>query len=218
MVSRNYDDNEYRRNPPFARNEPIYGVRNGRGEGEHAYPPQMYGRELYAPEDRYPQRVDYGYRDSDHLSRGGSGDAFRGYEGQENYGYGAGERDAQGCLDDGYAPGSRGGARGDRRAYGRSSQWGSQGLRSDGANMEQYQRPYGQGAQEEGEQSRQFEPDYHQWRNEQLSVLDADYQAWRGERYKKFASEFNQWRSGRLSPGEESKSKGSEKENANKNK
>ncbi len=95
---------------------------------------------------------------------------------------------------------------------------GSYGVSSNDDSKEPYR--YGGGAQEVRENSRGFDPDYHQWRNEQLSALDADYQAWRDERYKKFSDEFSQWRSGRSRPGEESKGKGkgNEKENASKNK
>jgi hypothetical protein len=41
------------------------------------------------------------------------------------------------------------------------------------------------------------DPDYWQWRNEQLSKLDREYDAWRQERYKKFSEEFDEWRSRR---------------------
>ncbi len=121
MDARNYDDNEYRRNPQFARNE------SGDGGGDYAYPPRIYGRDFCAPQDRYPQRVEHGYRDSAHLSRGGSGDAFRGYEGQGNNGYGADGRAGQGYLEGGYAPGgwvSDQGFRGDRREQAPKNQWG----------------------------------------------------------------------------------------------
>lgn len=42
-----------------------------------------------------------------------------------------------------------------------------------------------------------FDPDYDQWRSEQLRNLDDDYDAWRKDRYKKFSAEFNAWRSSR---------------------
>lgn len=41
------------------------------------------------------------------------------------------------------------------------------------------------------------DPDYHQWREEQIRNLDNDYESWRQERYSKFADEFNTWRSSR---------------------
>lgn len=43
----------------------------------------------------------------------------------------------------------------------------------------------------------QFDPDYHQWRTEQLRSLDNDYHSWRQDRYKKFSDEFNSWRNSR---------------------
>lgn len=46
-------------------------------------------------------------------------------------------------------------------------------------------------------QGTRYDPDYEQWRNEQLRNLDNDYESWRGERYKKFSDDFNTWRSNR---------------------
>ena len=43
----------------------------------------------------------------------------------------------------------------------------------------------------------QHDPDYHQWRSEQMRNLDNDYSEWRKERYKKFSEDFDQWRSSR---------------------
>lgn len=48
-------------------------------------------------------------------------------------------------------------------------------------------------------QNEQFDPDYHQWRAEQIRNLDNDYRTWRDDRYKKFSNEFNTWRSQRSS-------------------
>lgn len=42
-----------------------------------------------------------------------------------------------------------------------------------------------------------YDPDYDQWRREQLRGLDEDYRNWREERYKKFSDEFSSWRSNR---------------------
>jgi len=53
------------------------------------------------------------------------------------------------------------------------------------------------------------DPDYHQWRSEQLRNLDNDYQTWRSERYKKFSDEFNTWRSNRAqSQGQQGQGQG----------
>jgi hypothetical protein len=46
-------------------------------------------------------------------------------------------------------------------------------------------------------QGRHPDPDYQQWRNEQLERFDDDFEAFRRERYGKFADEFNTWRSNR---------------------
>lgn len=43
------------------------------------------------------------------------------------------------------------------------------------------------------------DPDYQQWRDEQLRTLDDDYDSWRKERYQKFSDDFSQWRSSRTS-------------------
>ena len=56
----------------------------------------------------------------------------------------------------------------------------------------------GTGMQGRGrEQGRHSDPDYLQWRNEQLERFDDDYESFRRERYGKFAEEFNTWRSQR---------------------
>lgn len=63
----------------------------------------------------------------------------------------------------------------------------------------------GRGARTYGSPSRQQQqrrdPDYHQWREEQLRMLDDDYESWRKERYQKFSEEFNTWRANRTGSG-----------------
>jgi hypothetical protein len=44
---------------------------------------------------------------------------------------------------------------------------------------------------------RQFDPDYRQWREQQMRELDRDYAQWRQERYAKFSEEFDRWRAAR---------------------
>ncbi len=51
-----------------------------------------------------------------------------------------------------------------------------------------------------GSRQHRFDPDYRQWRNEQMRKLDEDYDEWRRDRYKKFSDEFTQWRSNRPQP------------------
>lgn len=48
-------------------------------------------------------------------------------------------------------------------------------------------------------QGRRYDPDYEQWRNEQMRQLDEDFEAYRRERYGKFAEDFNAWRARRTS-------------------
>jgi len=43
------------------------------------------------------------------------------------------------------------------------------------------------------------DPDYQQWREDQLRMLDDDYDSWRKERYQKFSDDFSQWRTSRAS-------------------
>lgn len=45
--------------------------------------------------------------------------------------------------------------------------------------------------------ARHHDPDYHQWRTEQMRRLDEDYRLWRQDRYKKFTEDFDTWRSQR---------------------
>lgn len=211
MVSRSYEESDYRRGPPNVRNEPNHLGRGGRDDDDYAYPPPVYGRENTGPQERYPQRADYGYRDFEQPLRG---DGYRAHEGRASYGYGG---------EPGYEGGRYGGAsrRGaapcdDAPAYRQRGFPAAYGQRGEAGHDD----PVRYGAQErEGrEKSRQFDPDYHQWRDEQLNALDDDYRAWRGERYQKFADEFSQWRSGRSRPEEESRGKGGEKENSGKSK
>jgi len=62
-------------------------------------------------------------------------------------------------------------------------------------NAEGSQRYASQGQQPRGH----HDPDYQQWRDEQLRMLDADYESWRKDRYQKFSNDFSQWRSSRTS-------------------
>jgi hypothetical protein len=60
--------------------------------------------------------------------------------------------------------------------------------------------------EESGPDSRhrhEFDPDYLQWRREQMQRLDDDYRSWRQDRFKKFSDEFSSWRKQRSSSGPE---------------
>lgn len=216
MVSRSYEESDYRRGPPNVRGEFNQSGRGGRDDGDYYYPPPVYGRENAGPDERYPQRGDYGYRDADATARGGGGEFYRGYEGRGNHGY-AGEQGYGGGRSISPGPHRRGAG-----PYDESPAYRQRGLSSAyGARGDAGYDDAGSYAGEERagpKKSRQFDPDYHQWREAQLSALDDDYRAWRGERYQKFADEFSQWRSGRSRPEEESRGKGGEKENSGKSK
>lgn len=87
-------------------------------------------------------------------------------------------------------------------AYGQFRQGGQSG-RHDWDDDHGYEhdnsgRYYGRQHQgRSGGHDDQFDPDYSQWRDEQMRGLDEDYRTWRNERYKKFSDEFSQWRSQR---------------------
>lgn len=114
------------------------------------------------------------------------------------------------------------GSEGDASGYGRYSQRGLQGgstasdwrRRQDlGLTDDRYrdvsgghdawawnqstERDFQYGQHQGRPQHEQFDPDYHQWRADQLRSLDNDYRQWRDERYKKFSEEFDSWRKNR---------------------
>jgi hypothetical protein len=88
---------------------------------------------------------------------------------------------------------------GDVRGYGHSQYAGGYGYeRGD----DRYGRQgYGQSEwhQEYEREQHRFDPDYLQWRAEQIRNLDNDYFNYRRERYKKFSEEFDAWRRNRAS-------------------
>lgn len=131
--------------------------------------------------------------------QGRGGERYNSNQGEEGYGsreygtdYGTGRQYGQsshweqrggGSFDSQYGGGQ----------YGRSQQGGRQyGGRESYGERSGY-GGYGQGAS----QGHHHDPDYQQWRNEQLRNLDDDYNSWRGERYKKFSDDFNSWRNNR---------------------
>lgn len=62
---------------------------------------------------------------------------------------------------------------------------------------QQGDRDYGSYRQQGSPNEQQFDPDYQQWRSEQMRNLDDDYRNWRRDRYKKFSEEFTTWRNSR---------------------
>jgi len=90
---------------------------------------------------------------------------------------------------------------GSGQTYGQSSAdnyQGSRGWQGTPGNQDRYGDNGYQGNFQQGQRGQAYhDPDYHQWRGEQLSKLDRDYDEWRQHRYQRFADEFDQWRSSR---------------------
>ena len=63
----------------------------------------------------------------------------------------------------------------------------------------------GFGGEHPDQERDQFDPDYSQWRREQMRALDDDYNQWRQDRFKKFSEEFSTWRSNRSQQADASK-------------
>lgn len=156
---------------------------------------------------------------------GGQQSAYQGYQGEQQGGYGGGYGPAPGRREFGYGGGSGYGDQGYGRSrqdqgYSRHSQQGGWGghERSDfGRDTQGWDRGaggsnYGNSDQQyvrQGRTSEPFDPDYHQWRQEQVDALDEDYRNWRNDRYKKFSDEFNKWRTERDAQRGSDKSGGS---------
>lgn len=140
---------------------------------------------------------------------GGSFGGQDSYSGSGNYGSasgygqgGSGRYRDQGPRHEGWREDSG------RRDYGRMAGTGSDsyanslGEHYGGTHEERDYRGSlrsGSGQSEWQSQGRQqhYDPDYEQWRHEQMRTLDNDYHGWRQERYQKFSEDFNKWRSER---------------------
>jgi hypothetical protein len=131
-----------------------------------------------------------------------SGQRNPGYRGQQfeedggfggNYGSNYGGRSSPGLAGGYYGPRGYGGY----GNYGRQ-QFGQYGGQSgyQGRGDVDWDAGDWQGGRS---QQSQFDPDYSQWRSEQLRKFDDDYQNWRQERYGKFSDEFSEWRKNRQS-------------------
>ena len=189
------------------------------------------GRQGGYPQGRSQQQggySDYGQERFDQ-SRNGPRRPYGDYHPQHNASDDFGQQG-----DHGYDPGPYGGGQFGQRPWGDERDWNRRSA-SSGADSREwappgpqhgkaYPRGYdrsgsdygGQGCDvfgprgSEGEMGQsdqgQFDPDYHQWRNEQLRTLDDDYRNWRQDRYKKFSDEFSHWRKNRPSSAGESDS------------
>jgi hypothetical protein len=138
-------------------------------------------------------------RSADFRSRqfGSQGPGYGGYADERRYG-----RDMGRFGRAGYGGYAGGGERGDWSDLQRG--WGSEGSNDGGLNPgrgghdeRSGLRSSGFGRGEQRGDDQQFDPDYHQWRSEQMRNLDDDYREWRQDRYKKFSDEFTQWRKNR---------------------
>ncbi len=167
--------------------------------------PQEYGNQGTQGDFR-------GYADQSNARFGN--DAYSGSRQEGAYGnYGlsrdAGYNPRETNANDNWEPESSRGPRG----YGHSQSYGGPlGYQDDsqrGAqNWQQFDDRFGRSGAQGGSNQGGFEgyagngghlhdPDYHQWRTEQIRGLDNDYKAWREERYSKFSNEFGEWRKGR---------------------
>lgn len=156
-----------------------------------------YGQDLYGRSAPYDQDRSYG---SSGQGRSYEDDRRHGqeqrYGSERRYSQGGGEqdqgsysRDWDRSFEDRYA-GGRGNVGGGYGGRGDSFGTGSLGNR-------QSQGQGGYGGYGSGQREQSHDPDYQQWRREQMNALDNDYDQWRQDRYQKFSDEFSTWRSGR---------------------
>lgn len=170
--------------------DPRYG---GRGEaaGLHRNDPTQasYGR-FGAPDVRHQPSggtSNYGRQERSHndsYGYGGYANHERGHRAHSQEDHGRYGDEVQ--QDRGRFQGGSGGYASNTGVYASSQTYGGP---SD-------QLGYGSNQVDERQQG-QHDPDYQQWRDEQMRHLDNDYHAWRGERYKKFSDEFGEWRRNR---------------------
>jgi hypothetical protein len=165
--------------------------RNGPSRPYGDYPGQ------HASEDFGGQQGDFGY-DAGQYGSGQSGQRpwseDRDWE-RRGTGYSTDSRD--------WAPPRQGRQQGDAYPRDPGNNWGAHG----GQGSDVF-GPRGNDAEMGQANQGQFDPDYHQWRNEQLRTLDDDYRNWRQDRYKKFSDEFSNWRKNRPASAGESDSGG----------
>jgi len=148
------------------------GITESGNFGNYSPPHGNYG--AMSGQGRYPGSD---YRQGGNYDQGGqSGQRF----GQYSHGV-----DARTDSTGGYGSGN----------FGPDNAFGSGGY----GNGDWNQGSYGsRGGQSHGQRGQAYhDPDYHQWRSEQLSRLDRDYEEWRRHRYQRFSEDFDQWRANR---------------------
>ncbi len=85
-------------------------------------------------------------------------------------------------------------SREDQQQRSEARDWGTYGYPNRDDIYSQHSAGQGSQPQPQPHSQPHHDPDYHQWRAEQLQNFDSDYQNWRQERYRKFSEEFNDWR------------------------
>jgi len=174
----------------------------GRGTQMGGYDPYDQGQDL----GRGAGGSDYGSGETsfwrgdeqqrmDERSRAGA--YGRGYQGRDSWRTHGSDESRYGGFDRGPSGGPGGSYLSDYGS-GQQESWQGGGMpRHTGTARGGFSGYGGSGGGREHE--RQWDPDYHQWRGEQLRRLDEDYEAFRKERYGKFSEEFNTWRANRAS-------------------
>jgi hypothetical protein len=203
-----YRDDERRHGRDYQRSEreqwqgrPQYGRPD-----EHPYRDQPTGRRGYEP---FPPDEQGNYR-----RQGDYGPAYRSYGGwigrEEEYAHSGSrgsepdwaEREGHYSSLQNQAP--RGGVEHWGGSFfgspGSASSTSRSGMEDEGRGYESPGQRKFAGYEEMGDASGHqtyHDPDYLQWRREQMRNLDRDYAEWRKERYKKFSEDFDQWRRAR---------------------
>ena len=136
-------------------------------------------------------------RGSGYEGRGGYEGGGRGYEGRDSWR----THDTDRFGGPGQIP--RTGVAGhSMRAFDHDAQSSAWESTPGAGRYERHEQGGGMGDMTSGrERGRHWDPDYHQWREEQIRRLDDDYDAYRKERYGKFSEEFDSWRSNRAKQG-----------------
>lgn len=173
--------------------------------------PQEYGNQAYGNRSQANQGGFQGHRDNSNTRFGNDASGGSHQETYGNYGLSrdSGYNPRETNANDNWEPENSRGSRGFGHSQSYGGQLGHQDEPQRGSqNWQQFSdrfgRSGGQGGNQQGgaqghagNAGHHHDPDYHQWRTEQISNLDNDYKAWRDERYSKFSSEFGEWRKGR---------------------
>ncbi len=161
-------------------------------EGRYSRGSRRGGQRFYG-QGGYGEEQDWGRDRGDH-DRGVPPDASQLAYGPGSQNYGQAVGNYQGASN--YAQSGRGSHspdRGDSDDNWESQQlnYGALGPVSSGQRAQS--TGYGQGAQQ-GHEGSQFDPDYHNWRQEQARKYDEDYGSWRETQLKQHDEDYGKWR------------------------